>query len=222
MGLNLFSIFDPSTRGGLSLNWLALFVVILVFPYQKFWRGSRWCKIIRVVAFTVLKELNPLLQSSKKKFLLMFLSLFFFLLVRNSIRLLPYIFTPARHMAITLSLALPLWLGFYLYGWVLNTRWMLAHLVPQGTPWVLLPFMVLVESIRRLIRPGTLSVRLAANIVAGHILLALIRGASRILGVGLFYSIVVLQILLILLETAVAAIQAYVFVVLRVLYLREI
>lgn len=99
---------------------------------------------------------------------------------------------------------------------------MLAHLVPQGTPWVLLPFMVLVESIRRLIRPGTLSVRLAANIVAGHILLALIRGASRILGVGLFYSIVVLQILLILLETAVAAIQAYVFVVLRVLYLREI
>lgn len=102
-----------------------------------------------------------------------------------------------------------------------RTQTRLAHLVPQGTPIGLLPFMVIIERVRSVIRPGTLSVRLAANMVAGHMLLALIGGGVRVLAPGGFGVVVVRQALLIVLEVAVAMIQAYVLVVLRVLYLGE-
>jgi F-type H+-transporting ATPase subunit a len=99
---------------------------------------------------------------------------------------------------------------------------MLAHLVPLGTPSVLMPFMVLIETIRNIIRPGTLAVRLSANIIAGHLLLVLLGNQ----GVGASYYIlslvVVVQILLLLLERAVALIQSYVFAVLMTLYSREV
>jgi len=98
----------------------------------------------------------------------------------------------------------------------------LAHLVPVGTPYILIPFMVLIEFIRNIIRPITLSVRLAANLVAGHLLITLIRAPA----VSTSYSVLIVLILalylLIVLESAVAFIQAYVFRILRTLYLREV
>jgi F-type H+-transporting ATPase subunit a len=60
------------------------------------------------------------------------------------------------------------------YGWANNTQHIFAHLVPQGTPGVFIPFMVCIETIINVIRPGTLAVRLSANIIAGHLLITLI------------------------------------------------
>lgn len=98
---------------------------------------------------------------------------------------------------------------------------MFAHLVPQGTPGLLLVFMVLVERIRNLIRPLTLSVRLGANIIAGHLLLVLLGGLCS--GIGLRGVVVIIgQIVLLILEVAVAFIQSYVFVTLLVLYFGEV
>lgn len=92
-------------------------------------------------------------------------------------------------------------------------------LVPNGTPLVLIPFIVLIESIRIAIRPITLSVRLTANIVAGHLLLRLCGdGFESVLSISLLF---VCQTILIVLEVAVAAIQAYVFTVLVALYSKE-
>lgn len=99
---------------------------------------------------------------------------------------------------------------------------MLAHFVPQGTPGALMPFMVLIERVRGLIRPMTLAVRLAANMIAGHLLLVLLGGAISIFSPLGLVSAVVAQIALVVLETAVACIQAYVFAVLITLYAREI
>jgi F-type H+-transporting ATPase subunit a len=98
----------------------------------------------------------------------------------------------------------------------------LAHLVPSGTPYALMPFIVLIELTRNIIRPLTLSVRLAANIVAGHLLLTLLRVNSPSLTVITLSLIVGRLVLLCMLETAVAIIQAYVFSVLRTLYLNEV
>lgn len=99
---------------------------------------------------------------------------------------------------------------------------MLAHLVPVGTPPALIPFMVLIELISSLIRPLTLSVRLAANMVAGHLLLTLLR--SQMVNAPVSVMICVLTRILILgiLERAVALIQAYVYSVLITLYLNEV
>jgi len=108
-------------------------------------------------------------------------------------------------------LALPLWLSFILYGWINNTIHIFAHLVPVGTPGVLISFMVCIETVRNLIRPGTLAVRLAANIIAGHLLIVILRNQGVNVITGLFLAVGVIQVLLLLLELAVSFIQSYVF-----------
>merc|ERR1712066_526073 len=102
--------------------------------------------------------------------------------------------------------------GHIVYSWCLQPNFILAHLVPAGSPFALLPFMVIIESLRSLIRPIRLSVRLVANIVAGHLLTRL-----RLLRVVIL-GLVILRGL----ETAVALIQAYVFCVLSTIYIREV
>ena len=99
---------------------------------------------------------------------------------------------------------------------------MLAHLVPLGTPGVLMPFMVLIETIRNVIRPGTLAVRLSANIIAGHLLLVLLGNQGPRLTSYFLFLLIGAQILLLILERAVAVIQSYVFAVLTTLYSREV
>lgn len=98
---------------------------------------------------------------------------------------------------------------------------MFVHLVPLRTPLILIPFIVLIESIRNIIRPLTLSVRLIANMVAGHILISLL---SNVLdrSLFLFFPLSIVLNILILLEISVCLIQAYVFVILISLYMNEI
>jgi F-type H+-transporting ATPase subunit a len=95
---------------------------------------------------------------------------------------------------------------------------MFTHLVPPGTPGALIALIVIIETIRNFIRPGALAVRLAANIVAGHLLLSLLGGQTK----SVFSAMLILLVLLVILECAVAAIQSYVFTILRTLYLNDI
>jgi len=99
---------------------------------------------------------------------------------------------------------------------------MLAHLVPQSTPGALMPFMVVIETIRNIIRPLTLAVRLMANMVAGHLLITLLGNQTTLTSGLIFLSLILTQIILLTLESAVAIIQSYVFAVLSTLYAREI
>ena len=94
--------------------------------------------------------------------------------------------------------------------------------MPRGTPVALMPVIVIIETVRNVIRPGTLSIRLAAYIVAGHFLLTLLGSQGpNVDGITIFILIFSL-ILLLCLELAVACIQAYVFTILRSLYLNEL
>lgn len=97
----------------------------------------------------------------------------------------------------------------------------MGHLVPEGTPAILIPLMVVIESVSLLIRPFTLSVRLRANIIAGHLLLSLLGGQGY--GVNTIVLLVLMSGLrmLILLECAVACIQSYVFTILSSLYIND-
>jgi F-type H+-transporting ATPase subunit a len=153
--------------------------------------------------------------------MLIFVSFFSLILRVNFLGLMPYVFTPSRHLSFTLSLALPLWLGKIIFRFVKQLEHNLAHLVPEGTPAGLIPLMVIIESVSLVIRPGTLAVRLAANIVAGHLLLVLLGGQGAGLGGLLLGGLLFSLCLLVTLECAVACIQAYVFTILSSLYLRE-
>ena len=151
-----------------------------------------------------------------------FIRLFLFVLLNNFIGLFPYIFTSSRHLVLTLTMRLPLWLSFIIFGWLNHSKHIFAHLVPQSTPGPLMPFIVLIETIRNLIRPGTLAVRLIANIVAGHLLITLLGNQTAIASNLLLVGLIITQIILLTLECAVAVIQSYVFAVLSTLYAREI
>jgi F-type H+-transporting ATPase subunit a len=224
MIINLFSIFDPSTSiFNLSLNWLRTILGILFFPMIYWFLPSRislfWNKIF-LILHSEFKTLLGIYSFKGTTFI--FISLFSLILFNNFLGLFPYIFTRTSHITLTLSLALPLWLSFMLFGWINNSKHIFAHLVPQGTPSVLIPFIVIIETIRNIIRPGTLAVRLSANIIAGHLLLTLLGNTGNSLSTILISVLIFTQLLLLILESAVAIIQSYVFTILRTLYSREI
>nr|AYW52160.1 ATP synthase F0 subunit 6 [Lamiinae sp. 4 ACP-2013] len=223
MMMNLFSSFDPSTNMNLSLNWFSTLIGLLIIPPMFWLIPSRlnilWIKIIS----TLHKEFKILIGFNKTQgSTLLFISLFSLILFNNFLGLFPYIFTSTSHMTLTLSLALPLWLSFMIYGWLNNTIHMFAHLVPQGTPPILMPFMVCIETISNIIRPGTLAVRLSANMIAGHLLMTLLGNTGSSLNIMMINILILVQILLLILESAVSIIQSYVFAILSTLYSSEV
>ena len=217
---NLFSIFDPASSLLLPLNWFRLSLTLfLIFP--SFWAlQSPFFMIFKTIISALISEFSILLKKNKIR-ILIFISLFLLISHTNLLGLLAYSFTSTSHLAITLSLALPFWFGFIIFSITNNTLNFLAHLVPIGTPAPLIPFMVIIEIIRNIIRPITLSVRLAANIIAGHLLLTLLRNLLPSRTLLIFRSAFGAQTLLIVLETAVALIQGYVFSILITLYASE-
>nr|ANS72677.1 ATP synthase F0 subunit 6 [Globospongicola spinulatus] len=223
MMTNLFSVFDPSSSiFYLPLNWMSTFISLLLVPILYWSVPSRWSFLWNKINFTLYKEFATLLGPNKNSLPFVFVSLFSIIVFNNFLGLIPYIFTSTSHLVMTLSLALPMWMSFMIYGWMNNTRHMFAHLVPQGTPGALMPFMVLIETVSNTIRPGTLAVRLAANMMAGHLLLSLLGNngpkATNLILVILIFA----QVLLLMLEAAVAVIQSYVFSVLSTLYAAEL
>nr|UFZ13763.1 ATP synthase F0 subunit 6 [Acanthacorydalis asiatica] len=223
MMTNLFSVFDPSSNFNLSLNWLSTFLGLLIIPMIYWILPTRFSFLWFLTLNTLHKEFKTLLGTSGHLgSTFIFISLFSMILFNNFLGLFPYIFTSTSHLTLTLGLALPLWLSFMIYGWFNHTQHMLAHLVPQGTPPILMPFMVCIETISNIIRPGTLAVRLAANMIAGHLLLTLLGNTGNSCPSNLLFILIFTQILLLMLESAVAIIQSYVFTILSTLYSSEV
>nr|AJM70180.1 ATP synthase F0 subunit 6 [Alpheus lobidens] len=223
MMTNLFSSFDPlSSILDLSLNWLSTFLGLTLIPYLFWTAPSRWSLAWNSLMSTLHKEFKTLLGSHNPGSTIVFISIFSLIVFNNFLGLIPYVFTSTSHLAFTLSLSLPLWLSFMLFGWINHTQHMFAHLVPAGTPGPLMPLMVLIETISNIIRPGTLAVRLAANMIAGHLLLTLLGNTGPSLQYSLLSLLLVAQILLLILESAVAVIQSYVFAALSTLYAGEV
>lgn len=221
---NLFSVFDPSSRiFNFSLNWLRTFLGILLIPSIYWLLPSRYHIFWNKIIITLHNEFKILLLpigSNGSTFI--FISLLSIIIFNNFIGLFPYIFTSTSHLTLTLTLSLPLWLCFIIFGWINNTNHIFTHLVPIGTPTILIPFIVTIETISNIIRPGTLAVRLSANIIAGHLLITLLGNTGPIIPTILLRLLLIIQILLLILESAVALIQSYVFTILRALYSREV
>nr|YP_009342997.1 ATP synthase F0 subunit 6 [Austropotamobius torrentium]APS87211.1 ATP synthase F0 subunit 6 [Austropotamobius torrentium] len=223
MMTSLFSIFDPSSSiFSFSLNWISTFLGMMFLPYLYWASPSRWVLGWSSLTKGLYNEFSVILGTRNLGLGLVFISLFTLIMFNNFLGLLPYVFTSSSHLVMTLSLAFPLWVSFMVFGWLNHTQHMFSHLVPQGTPSVLMPFMVLIETISNIIRPGTLAVRLAANMIAGHLLLSLLGNMGPALSFGVIWILISLQVLLLLLEAAVAVIQSYVFAILSSLYASEV
>nr|DAC76874.1 TPA_asm: ATP synthase F0 subunit 6 [Pseudomyrmex gracilis] len=222
MMMNLFSVFDPSTSNSLSLNWMSMMIFTLMIPMTFWLIPSRNYMLINLITSFIFKEFKTLLQYSFSNIIL-FYSMFLFILFNNFMGLFPYIFTASSHLSLSLSLSLSLWISIILYSLINYFNEMMAHLTPSGTPSVLMPFMVIIESISLIIRPFTLAVRLTANMIAGHLLLSLLGSTGQEISFLIILTMMLVsQILLFILEISVSIIQAYVFSILSVLYSSEL
>jgi F-type H+-transporting ATPase subunit a len=161
------------------------------------------------------------------KFFPLVFTLFMFILVANVIGLIPYTFTVTSHIIITASLALLVFLTVIVYGFYKNGLRFFRLFVPQGIPIYILPLIVFIEVLSFLSRPISHSVRLFANMLAGHITLKVFASFITLLG-GLGIAGIVgatLPLLLVValtaLELLVAFLQAYVFAILTCIYLND-
>jgi len=147
-------------------------------------------------------------------------TLFMFILFGNLLGLIPYSFTFTSHIVVTFAMAAIVFIGVTLIGIARHGFHFLSLFVPHGVPKVLLLLLVPIEMLSYCIRPFTLSVRLFANMVAGHTMLAIFAGFASSLGI-FFFAPIAMDTALVLLEFLVAALQAYVFTILSCLYLRD-
>lgn len=157
----------------------------------------------------------------EQRFTALFVWLFGWLAINNLVGLVPFNFTVTSHLCVTLFLALGFNLGFLLWGFYYHGFRFLGLFVPSGAPVFLLPLIVVIEVVSYLIRPISLSLRLFANMMAGHTLVHIILGfaaGASTLGV-LAASVGIFAVTL--LEAGIALLQAYVFVVLCCIYTRD-
>lgn len=221
MIINIFSIFDPSTSILTSFNWFRITLILIIFPIQFWLIPSRFSIILITIINYIFNEFKILIRYSFSN-LIIFIRLIIIIFFNNFLGLFPYIFTASRHIRFCISLSLSLWLGIIIYRIINYLNDLLTHLTPQGTPVLLIPFIVIIELIRLIIRPLTLSIRLTANIVAGHLLLSLLGSSGQSISRIFLLNIMLFsQILLFILEIAVSIIQAYVFAILSTLYSRD-
>nr|YP_009236850.1 ATP synthase F0 subunit 6 [Acraea vestalis]AMJ17319.1 ATP synthase F0 subunit 6 [Acraea vestalis] len=221
---NLFSMFDPSTNlMNMPLNWLSSILGIFFLPMTFWFIPNRHFMLWNYFTKKIKLEFKILLNHNKKNIspILLFISLFYFICFNNFLGLFPYIFTSTSHIIVSLSISLTLWLSYMIFGWINNTNHMFTHMIPQGTPTILMPFMVLIETISNIIRPLTLAIRLMANMIAGHLILNLLSSNGINLSNYFILFLIIIQIMLFCLESAVAIIQAYVISVLNLLYYNE-
>src|SRR5215467_1374304 len=154
-------------------------------------------------------------------------SLFMFILVSNMVGLIPYNFTVASHLIVTAALALVVFLTVVIYGFWKNGLHFLRVFVPSGLPIYILPFVVVLEVFTFFVRPVSHSVRLFANMLAGHITLKVFAAFVTLLGgLGIAGWLgaalpLALTVGLTALELLVAFLQAYVFAILTCIYLND-
>jgi F-type H+-transporting ATPase subunit a len=165
--------------------------------------------------------------SAGMKFFPLVFTLFMFVLTANLLGMFPYFYTVTSQIIVTFALSMLVILIVVFYGFFKHGFGFLKLFLPQGVPAVLLPLVIAIEVISFLARPISLSVRLFANMLAGHITLKVFAGfvaslgALGALGVGGAILPLIMTVALTALEFLVAFLQAYVFAVLTCMYLND-
>ena len=169
----------------------------------------------------VAKMINDTAGSAAKPFFPFIFTLFMFVLFCNMVGMLPYSFTVTSHIIVTFALAAIVFIGVTIIGFIKHGIKYLELFVPKGVPFVLLPLIVIIEIISYLSRPVSLSVRLFANMMAGHTMLKVFGGFVISLGLLGGWLPLGFSVALTGLEILVAFLQAYVFAILTCIYLND-
>nr|YP_009652592.1 ATP synthase F0 subunit 6 [Steno bredanensis]QCF45879.1 ATP synthase F0 subunit 6 [Steno bredanensis] len=224
MNENLFASFTVPVMLGIPITTLIIMFPTMLFPTPNRLINNRMIAIQQWLTKLTSKQLMITHSPKGQTWSLMLISLLLFIASTNLLGMLPHSFTPTTQLSMNLGMAIPLWAGTVFIGLRNKTKTSLAHLLPLGTPTFLIPMLVMIETISLFIQPLALAVRLTANITAGHLLLHLIGSTTLALtNINLFTALItfIILTLLVILEFAVALIQAYVFTLLVSLYLQD-
>ncbi len=179
-------------------------------------------QLITEMSYTfVAKMINDTAGTSAKAFFPFIFTLFMFVLFCNMVGMLPYSFTVTSHIIVTFVLAAIVFIGVTVIGFVKHGFRYLELFVPKGVPMLLLPLIIIIEIISYLSRPISLSVRLFANMMAGHTMMKVFGGFVISLGLLGGWLPLGFSVALTGLEILVAFLQAYVFAILTCIYLND-
>jgi len=229
---NVYRIGPEISLGNIDISFTnaSLFMMISALAIiGVFFAGTRRKAVIPTkiqllteLSYTLVsKMISDTAGSKAKPYFPFIFSLFMFVLFCNMLGMLPYSFTVTSHIIVTFALAAIIFIGVTIIGFVNHGVGYLKLFIPSGVPVVLLPIIVIIEMISYLARPVSLSVRLFANMMAGHTMLKVFGGFVISLGIIGGWLPLSFTVALIGLEILIAFLQAYVFAILTCIYLND-
>nr|YP_010429303.1 ATP synthase F0 subunit 6 [Goniobranchus leopardus]USQ67482.1 ATP synthase F0 subunit 6 [Goniobranchus leopardus] len=214
---DLFSSLDCMQAGKLStLMWITPITLASIFIVTNSWSQNYSKTLLSLISIN-----SETRQKSLPGFTLMLYALMLYLLFMNFLGLVPFVYGPTSNIWVSASLAVVFWSLLIFSGWMKFPVESAAHFAPAGAPSGFIPFLVVIETASILIRPLTLTIRIIANISAGHIIMGLIAtslASASIYSIGMVFSA---HIGYNMFEVFVCTIQAYVFSLLVKLYGEE-
>jgi F-type H+-transporting ATPase subunit a len=209
------------TNSGLWAIIAVLCVTLLFLLAPKNLIPTRLQSIAESIYEFIHNMTEEVLHENARTYFPFVLTLFTFILFCNVLGLIPYSFTVTSHIIVTLALALVVFIGATIIGFIRHGFGYLKLFVPSGVPAVLLPLVVVIEIVSYFIRPMSLSIRLFANMMAGHMMLKVTAGFVVMLGIAAGWLPLIAMVGLYGLELLVAVLQAYVFALLTCMYLSD-
>ncbi len=234
---NVKPIFEFEVAGiDVSFTNSSMWMVLVTLALTIFFLGgtrknqlvpSRWQLVVEMSYSFIANLVKDNVGREGKSYFPFVFTLFFFILGLNLAGMLPYSFTVTSHLAFNLAIALFVFLGVTVIGFIKNGFGYLKLFLPAGVPGWMMPLVVVIEIVSYFIRPISLSVRLFANMMAGHIMMKVFAGfiismsAAGIFGAVASVAPFTINVLLTGLEILIAFLQAYVFAILTCIYLND-
>jgi F-type H+-transporting ATPase subunit a len=181
---------------------------------------GRWQSMAEMSYEFIANMIRENVGAEGRKYFPFIFTLFMFILVGNLVGMIPFAYTFTSQIIVTFAMAATIFIGVTVIGLVRHGLHFFSLFVPSGTPLILAPLLIPIEVISYFVRPVSLSVRLFANMMAGHTMMKVFGGFTVLLGV-LGVAPIILLVALTGFEIMVAVLQAYVFTVLTCLYLND-
>lgn len=221
----------PLELGGVDLSfttsslWMTVTVATVTAFLTLSMRGGRlvpgrWQSMAEMSYEFIANMIRENVGAEGRKYFPFIFTLFMFILVGNLVGMIPFAYTFTSQIIVTFVMAATIFVGVTVIGLIRHGLHFFSLFVPSGTPLILAPLLIPIEIISYFVRPVSLSVRLFANMMAGHTMMKVFGGFTVLLGV-LGVAPIILLVALTGFEIMVAVLQAYVFTVLTCLYLND-
>ncbi|WHQ46391.1 MAG: F0F1 ATP synthase subunit A [Candidatus Midichloria sp.] len=219
---NLLGFNIHFTNSALTMIIVISLAALLLCPvlFNKDGQITKTQAFIEIIYDTITQMIEGTAGAEARKFAPLIFSLFIFVLSCNLFGMIPYSFTVTSHISITFALAAVIFIFITTLGFIKHGTHFLSLFLPKGVPIFMAPLLIIIELFAYLARPISLSIRLAANIIAGHIVLKVLAALTIMVG---FLGIFPFALLTILtgFEIFIAVLQAYIFSILTCVYLSD-